>query len=191
MSHWKPQFLRYVHRVTMFNINSSFFDFWFPAQWNAKRQKLIVWHSHLVIQSSWLHFFQCRPAWSLQFNQLIHPISQIGTALDGSKNNHNKVIMSVEYHIALHLKSPAGLETYGSFYVGSSPAGAKRFFRSLKGSSDEPGEGLLLMELRAIWRGLPIDIQMKYCTLDELTDNCRAIIKYLFNSFNPEKVLSE
>jgi hypothetical protein len=99
--------------------------------------------------------------------------------------------MKSEYQIALHSKTPTGFETYAEFHIGTDEAAANRLFRSLKGSPDNIGDGILLMELRAICRGLPIDIRMIRCTLDEVTENCRIITKHCFNSFNVRRSLME
>jgi len=92
--------------------------------------------------------------------------------------------MENEFRILIHTRTSAGFETLGEFYVGTDEARAVRLFRSLKGSPDNIDNGLLIMELSSICRGLPLDIQMIHCTLDELAENCRTITKHVFNSLN-------
>lgn len=92
--------------------------------------------------------------------------------------------MKSEYRIYIHAKTAAGFETIGKFYVGTNEDRALRLFRSLKGSPEDPRNALLIMELCSVWRGLPLDIQMIHCTLDEVEENCRIITKQAFNSFN-------
>ena len=92
--------------------------------------------------------------------------------------------MAEEYQIVLHMKTSDGFESYAEFYIGINPTEARQLFRSLKGSSEDFSEGMILMELRIISRGLPLDVQMKYCTLTEVTENCRLITKHVFKSLN-------
>ncbi len=92
--------------------------------------------------------------------------------------------MDCQYQLALHMKTPDGYESYAEFCIGVDGAKAKELFRKLKGSTAENTEGIILMELRTIFRGLPIDIELKYCTLDQVTENCRQISKYVFSSLN-------
>jgi hypothetical protein len=99
--------------------------------------------------------------------------------------------MTSEYRIALHTKTRAGFENYAEFYIGGDESQANELFRRLKGSPDNIDDGVLLIELRAICRGLPVDMRMLQCTLDEMTENCRIITKHVFNSFNREASLTE
>ena len=95
--------------------------------------------------------------------------------------------MTREYRIALHTKTASGFEKYAEFFVGDDPATARQLFNRLKGSKDQIDGGILLMELREICRGLPLDMQFKSCTLDELAENCRIITREIFalNNFGP------
>lgn len=79
---------------------------------------------------------------------------------------------------------PKGFERYAEFHIGISPTEARRLFQSLKGSSQGIAEGIILMELSEVSRGLPMDVEMKYCTLNEVTENCRVITKHVFASLN-------
>jgi hypothetical protein len=94
--------------------------------------------------------------------------------------------MESEYRIALHGKTPTGYETYGMFYIGNDSVEVNRLFHHLKGCRQHREEGLLLMELQAIYRGLPIDMQMIHCTLEDVAENTRLITKYLFKSLSFE-----
>jgi hypothetical protein len=88
--------------------------------------------------------------------------------------------MASEYHIAILIKTLTGFETCGEFFVGRSSVEANHLFSNLRGRVIEIQEGILILELRTISRGLPIDVQMLSCTLDELGENCKTITKYLF-----------
>ena len=88
--------------------------------------------------------------------------------------------MSHEYRIVVHLKTLRGFETFGEFFLGTNKQEANRFFRTLKGTAVQEQEGILMMELRTIYRGLPIDVEMRSCSLEELGENCKSIAKYVF-----------
>ncbi len=94
--------------------------------------------------------------------------------------------MEGEYRIVLHGKTPTGYETYGEFYIGNNSMEANCLFDSLKGCRDNMEEGILFMELQTIHRGLPIDIQMIHCTLEEVAENCKVITKHLYKSLSFE-----
>ena len=68
--------------------------------------------------------------------------------------------------------------------MGSDRQEASQLFKSLKGSADEIQDGVLLMDLRELNRGLLFDIHMIQCTLDEVADNCRLITKHQFKTLN-------
>ncbi len=83
--------------------------------------------------------------------------------------------MATEYRVALHARTGSGFETIGEFFINSDRQAAEELFKTLKGSPHDINDGVLLMELREIIRGLPVDIQMIHCTLDEVAENVRLI----------------
>ena len=95
--------------------------------------------------------------------------------------------MFQEYRIAIHLKTLRGFETFGEFFLGTSGVEAQDFFRTLKGTPIQVQEGILIMELTCLVRGLPVDIQMLSCSLEELGENCKMITKYLFTQMKPAR----
>jgi hypothetical protein len=90
--------------------------------------------------------------------------------------------MATEHRIALHVRTTSGFETIGEFFIGGDRDTAHQLFKTLKGSPNDIDGGALFMELREIVRGLPIDIQMIHCTLDEVAENCRLIAKDQFKA---------
>jgi hypothetical protein len=92
--------------------------------------------------------------------------------------------MATEYRVALHARTASGFDTIGEFYIGHDRRTANQLFKTLKGSPDNIENGVLFMELREISRGLPLDIQIVHCTLDEVAENCRLITKNQFKAIN-------
>lgn len=95
--------------------------------------------------------------------------------------------MLQEYRIVIHLKTLRGFETFGEFFLGTSASEALDFFRTLKGAPIQVQEGILIMELTCLVHGLPVDVQMLSCSLEELGENCKLITKYLFTQLKPAR----
>jgi hypothetical protein len=96
------------------------------------------------------------------------------------KSNH----MATEYRIALHVRTASGFDTIGEFFIGHDRRAANQLFKTLKGSPDNIENGILFLELREINRGLPLDIQILRCTLEEVAENCKLITKSQFKAIN-------
>jgi len=92
--------------------------------------------------------------------------------------------MSTEYRIAIHARTTSGFDTIGEFYVGADREEASQLFKSLKGSADDLEDGVLVMDLRELNRGLLFDIHMIQCSLDQVAANCRLITKHQFKVLN-------
>lgn len=95
--------------------------------------------------------------------------------------------MFQEYRITIHLKTLHGFETFGEFFLGTSGTEAQDLFRKLKGTPIQDQEGILIMELTSLVRGLPVEVKMLSCSLEELGENCKMITKYLFTQTSPAK----
>jgi hypothetical protein len=88
--------------------------------------------------------------------------------------------MAEEYLIMFHTKSGEELETFGEFFVGEDDEAATNLFSSFQGSTDNSTAALLFVELRKMFRGLPVDSKMIHCTLEELAINCKLIAREAF-----------
>src|SRR3954468_8612882 len=97
--------------------------------------------------------------------------------------------MQTKFYIIFHLKTPAGPETYGRFEIGNDRETAARLFAKLKGNKEVNEQDMLCIELMETANELPININILSCTLDELTENCRIMIKEIFNHRNLGKTL--
>jgi hypothetical protein len=92
--------------------------------------------------------------------------------------------MATEYRIAVHARTTSGFDTIGEFFIGTDRQEANQLFKCLKGSPDNLEDGVLLMDLHEINRGLMFDIHMIQCSLDQVADNCRLITKHQFKALN-------
>jgi hypothetical protein len=96
--------------------------------------------------------------------------------------------MAIEYRIAIHARTASGFDTIGEFFIGTDRRQANQLFKSLKGSPDNLEDGVLIMDLRELNRGLLFDVHMIQCTLDQVADNCRLITKHQFRALNLKDV---
>jgi hypothetical protein len=96
--------------------------------------------------------------------------------------------MAIEYRIAIHARTSSGFDTIGEFFIGTDRQEANQLFKSLKGSPDNLEDGVLIMDLRELNRGLLFDVHMIQCTLDQVADNCRLITKHQFRALNLKDV---
>jgi hypothetical protein len=91
--------------------------------------------------------------------------------------------MQTNFYIICHLNTPAGPEAYGRFEIGNDRETAYRLFDRLKGDKELKDHNILCLELMETVNGLPVNINIISCTLDELTENFRLITKEVFNQY--------
>jgi hypothetical protein len=97
------------------------------------------------------------------------------------------VIRQPGFYIIINLKSGKGYESYAKFFLGKSRKAAENIFNKLKGSADVSEKSMLQLQLTEIDDGLPLNIHLLSCTLNELAENCKIITKELFKHLNLEK----
>jgi hypothetical protein len=97
--------------------------------------------------------------------------------------------MQTKFYIISHLKTPAGPEAFGRFEIGNDREAATQLFAKLKGDKEVNDQNMLCIELMETSNGLPINITILSCTLDQLTENCRIITKEIFTLRNFGKIL--
>ncbi|AXY76171.1 hypothetical protein D3H65_20220 [Paraflavitalea soli] len=92
--------------------------------------------------------------------------------------------MESTFYIQFNVKTQEGLQSYGRFDIGNDSEAAAKIFHQLKGSPDVNEHNFLSLELMETVKGLPVNLQIISCTLDELAYNCRVISKEVFNQAN-------
>ena len=92
--------------------------------------------------------------------------------------------METEFYITLTIKTATGFESYGKFFLGSDKRFAYALFKNLAGQTEPDETSMLNLELAEMKDGLPVNLQMMSCTLDELADNCKTITKEVFKALN-------
>ncbi|THU41087.1 hypothetical protein FAM09_02930 [Niastella caeni] len=97
--------------------------------------------------------------------------------------------MQTRFYIICHIKTSAGPESYGRFEIGNDRETAAKLFEKLKGDKEVNEQNMLYIELMETSNGLPININILSCTLDQLTENCRIVTKEIFTQHNLGKAL--
>jgi len=88
------------------------------------------------------------------------------------------------FYAVLSIKTPEGFENFGRFNLGNSRKAATAIFQQLKGNPDVNYKTMLAVELIETVNGLPVNLHMLDCTLDELAHNCKIITKETFKLHN-------
>jgi len=96
------------------------------------------------------------------------------------------VIRQPGFYIIVNLKSGKSYESFAKFFLGKNKKSAEGIFQKLKGSTDVSEKSMLQLQLTEIDDGLPLNIHLLSCTLEELGENCKIITKELFKQLNLE-----
>ena len=92
----------------------------------------------------------------------------------------------LSFYIELSIRTADSFENYGKFFVGNDKNFAYNIFHKLKGSKDVNDKSILHLEFIEKQDGLPQNIQLISCTLEELAENCKIITKEAFKFLNLE-----
>jgi hypothetical protein len=90
------------------------------------------------------------------------------------------------FYIVLNIKTAHGYEGFGKFCLGEDKKAAIRIFNQLAGTDEVDDKTVLHMELRENRHGLPINILMRGCSLEDVAENCRIITRETFKLLNLE-----
>jgi hypothetical protein len=88
--------------------------------------------------------------------------------------------MRTQFFIALNIKTGAGPETIARFRIGNNLEQAYHIFYLLKGDDTVSETNIFYLDFMEMKDGLPVNLKMIGCTLDQLAENCRIIAKELF-----------
>ena len=95
--------------------------------------------------------------------------------------------MDTKFYILLNMKTFTGPESFAQFFIGNNKAAAQAIFRKLKGTSDVDERNVLYLEFMETADGLPVNLDMISCTLEQLAENCKLITKEIFKINNLEE----
>jgi hypothetical protein len=88
------------------------------------------------------------------------------------------------FYVLLSIRTSDGFENFGKFNVGNKRRSAIAIFRQLKGTPTVDEKSLLTIDLVETVNGLPLNLNILGCTLEELAYNCKVITKETFRLHN-------
>jgi hypothetical protein len=92
--------------------------------------------------------------------------------------------METKFYIQFTLKTINGPESFAKFFIGNDRNNAFEIFSKLKGTDSVDEKNLLFIDFMETKQGLPVNLNVISCTLDQLGDNCRMVTKELFKAVN-------
>ena len=97
--------------------------------------------------------------------------------------------MEHKFYIELNMKTLDGFERFGCFELGGDRAFAVRLFASLQGRPAKDDSEVLHMDLVEKRDGLPMNMQVVSCTVEELGRNLKILTRELFKKINLDDTL--
>lgn len=88
--------------------------------------------------------------------------------------------MDTTFYIVLSVKKEGGSESFGRFYLGNNRDDAYAIFRKLQGRKTVSDKNILFIDFIETVDGLPVNLNMMTCTLEQLAENCKIITKEIF-----------
>ena len=97
-------------------------------------------------------------------------------------------LMETTFYIVLNITTAKGFESFGKFFLGNNKEVAYNIFRQLKGNENVNEKSILQLDFMETIQGLPVNLQMISCTLEELAENSKIITKEIFKILNLEEI---
>lgn len=92
--------------------------------------------------------------------------------------------METKFQISLHIKTPAGFETYGNFDLGPNPEQAMAIVEQFKGTDNISANSILYIDFTEVQNGIPLPLRILHCTLDDIAYNTRIITRDIFKNLS-------
>lgn len=92
--------------------------------------------------------------------------------------------MTTTFYIELNMKTTTGFERFGCVDLGDNRDFAESLFSGLEGKPANGDEGVLHMDLVEKYRGLPVNMLVISCTMEELCRNVKTLTRELFKRIN-------
>ncbi len=89
-----------------------------------------------------------------------------------------------EFYINISIQTKEGPKKFGQFDFGADREAASALFKQLKGSSQVDTKNMLYVELMETKHGLPVNIDIITCDLQELGLNTMLITQEIFRLRN-------
>jgi len=92
--------------------------------------------------------------------------------------------MKTMFSIELNLKTTTGFERFACFELGCDRTFSFALFSELEGQSALDESAVLHMDLVEKRKGLPVNIRVISCTVDQLSRNVKHITREIFKALN-------
>ena len=92
--------------------------------------------------------------------------------------------METTFYINISIRTSGGPRRIGRFELGDDRDAAVQLFKKLKGSPEVDAKDMLYIEFMELVNGLPVNIDMLTCDLQELGTNCMLITQEVFRLKN-------
>jgi hypothetical protein len=92
--------------------------------------------------------------------------------------------MHTTFYIDLSIKTKDGPKQFGRFDIGNNRQEAYLLFKNLKGSPEVDHKDILYIEFMELVKGLPVNLDIITCDLQELGENCMLITQEVFRLSN-------
>jgi hypothetical protein len=96
--------------------------------------------------------------------------------------------VNTQFYITFSFKTCEDYKTFAKFFIGNNREVAYAIFKKLKGYDEVNEANVLYMDFIESWEGLPKNLKVKSCTLQQLSENCSIITKELFKFNNLEEL---
>ena len=88
------------------------------------------------------------------------------------------------FYIDISIQTAEGPKRIGRFELGKDRNAARELFKNLKGSPEVNSKDMLYVELMELINGLPVNVNILTCDLQELGNNTMLITQELFRLAN-------
>ena len=88
------------------------------------------------------------------------------------------------FYLLLSVRTGDGFERFGKFNLGNKRKPAAEIFRQLKGTSNVDEKTMLTIDFVETVKGLPVNLQILGCTLEDVANNCKIVAKETFKALN-------
>jgi len=92
--------------------------------------------------------------------------------------------MNSRYYIELNMKTGDGFERFGCFDLGDDRGFSVSLFAAMEGRPANEDSGVLHMDLVEKKDGLPMNMQVISCTVEQLGRNLKHLTRELFKKIN-------
>ena len=96
--------------------------------------------------------------------------------------------MDTQFHITFSFKTNEDYKPFAKFFLGNNREIAYAIFKKLQGSDEVNEINVLHLDFIETREGLPRNLKVRSCTLQQLSENCSIITKELFKFDNLEGI---